>query len=868
MAQFFWERGFDVWLLDLRTSPDLPSARYSWSFEDVAWADIPVAIEHVATTVQAERQAAQPVPVDVFAHCVGGLMLSMALLTDVHSQGFADYGHSVRQSTAFTGDHKLIYAAQVDRLPSRIRRVVLSQKSFALDYSDANVLRAYLMRYLRQWMPGNRYAFKPAMPPTTQDKTLDMLLAALPYPEHEFDRENPPFWKFWQRTPWTTTRHRMDALYEHTFNPNNLSDAVLASIDDFFGPININTISQILHIARHKVITTTEGKNIFVSASRLAARWPRGGTLGLHNSGNKMVDSATLKLTQQWMAGAGLAYVPLALSGLAHQDGLIGVDRAKTFAAVLEFLNQTAIPVTSATAAMPLALQPPWLGPRIKRFADGSVQILVGANPGVAQAEVVVLPVCRQNGTLTLAGVLPPGHLPSLPLNATHAFAPAAISASPALFGPPGAFVNAEPLIQHMLALQGLDPAAVDGVLVLVCTGQAVRLDINGGLVARLFDTLVHADKTACFIASAVYRIAPAPFPANGVAFAVGSCKYPSGVFDAVPATRAFRHMQALQPTARLQELLLLGDQIYADASAGLLDPSREDDRYQRPYEDLFRIPALRDLMRTIPVHMMLDDHEIVNNWAPGCSLQDALWFRQGVHAYWRYQRAEPRTAHLDLATQVCGFPLYMADTRTERAARTATTPQARIMGRRQSNAIQAWLLGLHTDPATRGQPKFISCASMLLPRPVGMAARPWDKLQCDSWSGYPASRDELLGFIAAHRIRGVVFLSGDEHVGNATEVSLYERGGECLGRVLSVHVPALYAPFPFANAAATDFAAHDTFTLQHSGNAYTCVVHARFAPNTNGFATLEVAPTVNGWQLRLAFHGEEEESVRTLFIV
>ena len=562
----------------------------------------------------------------------------------------------------------------------------------------------------------------------------------------------------------------------------------------------------------------------------------------------------------------------MALHGLAHQDGLIGVGRGQTFDAVLDFLSLHAVPTQTTSAPASTAMQPPWVGPRIKRCPDGSCQILVGANPGVAQADIVVLPVAWQNGTLTLAGVLPPGPLPALPLVATHSLVPAAAASTrpaPAVTAPPLALIDAAPLIQKMLALQGLlPPAAVDGVLVLVCTSHAFPSDTTGCTIAPLFDALSPAEKASCFVPKATYSQAPANFSASGVVFAVGSCQYPAGVFDSVPAAASFGTMRELQQRSKLQELLLLGDQIYADASAGLLDPSREDDRYQRPYEDLFRIPALRDLMRTMPVRMMLDDHEIVNNWSPGGSLQDALWFRQGVNAYWRYQRAEPRTAHLDLATQVCGLPLYMADTRTERDARTANTPQARIMGGRQSRAIQAWLLALHADPVTRGQPKFISCASMVLPRPVGMDTRPWDRLHCDSWAGYPASRNDLLGFIAAHRISGVVFLSGDEHLGNATEVSFYDHADHCLSRVLSVHVPALYAPFPFANAAAADFATQDAFAINYRGSAYQCVVMTRFAPKENGFVSVAVAPTLNGWQLRFTFHCEGTKPTQLLYIV
>jgi phosphodiesterase/alkaline phosphatase D-like protein len=44
------------------------------------------------------------------------------------------------------------------------------------------------------------------------------------------------------------------------------------------------------------------------------------------------------------------------------------------------------------------------------------------------------------------------------------------------------------------------------------------------------------------------------------------------------------------------------------------------------------------------------------------------------------------------------------------------------------------------------------------------MPTIPWDFASNDRWEGYPAQRDELLGFIAEHDIANVWFLSGDFH--------------------------------------------------------------------------------------------------------
>ena len=117
--------------------------------------------------------------------------------------------------------------------------------------------------------------------------------------------------------------HRMDALYEHTFDVNNISDAVLLAIDDQFGPLNTETVAQIIHFAKHQLIATREGHNIFVSDENLQNRWPRGGTLGLHNTDSKMVDANTLGLTEKWMRRTHIPYLKKSIPHAAHQDGLI-----------------------------------------------------------------------------------------------------------------------------------------------------------------------------------------------------------------------------------------------------------------------------------------------------------------------------------------------------------------------------------------------------------------------------------------------------------------------------------------------------------------------------------------------------------------
>jgi len=71
-VQYLGEHGYDVWLLDYRASPDLPSSFTQFTVDDIALRDWPAAVDTVRReTGQDEIQA--------MGHCVGGLSLFMAI---------------------------------------------------------------------------------------------------------------------------------------------------------------------------------------------------------------------------------------------------------------------------------------------------------------------------------------------------------------------------------------------------------------------------------------------------------------------------------------------------------------------------------------------------------------------------------------------------------------------------------------------------------------------------------------------------------------------------------------------------------------------------------------------------------------------
>lgn len=354
------------------------------------------------------------------------------------------------------------------------------------------------------------------------------------------------------------------------------------------------------------------------------------------------------------------------------------------------------------------------------------------------------------------------------------------------------------------------------------------------------------------------------PAPAqDAFTFVFASCQYPAGMLDRLPAVRSCEALARRFPggTQVPTRLLLLGDQVYTDATYGLLDPARMDDRYRMPYEQLTcsdgpwaRLP--QDLRRV--TCMMPDDHEIVDNWEPWGPGATGERHRRGLAAYWRYQRGEDPAPAQVWTTQPQpwepheGWRLFMADTRTTREYRSGETiDEATILGPVQTEALEDWLAA-----APQQDLKIVSSAAMLLPRSRTFADTP---LRLDNWQGYPASFHRLLAFVCDRGIRNLVFLSGDAHLGCSARVRVRNLDTGAQVEFQSHHAPALYAPYPFANETRWNLLLEDRFGFTQANDgrpaSYECAVSAHtLDEGIHGCGILEARRTGAGWKLETSF--------------
>lgn len=348
---------------------------------------------------------------------------------------------------------------------------------------------------------------------------------------------------------------------------------------------------------------------------------------------------------------------------------------------------------------------------------------------------------------------------------------------------------------------------------------------------------------------------------AEHLTFYLAACHYPPGVLERSRQVRSAiepfstnevgpgeRTLQRLAQERQKDQhgrcpLIFTGDLIYADATAGLFDPRQQDAPWDRAWDTRNDNPWLKFAIPPDSLIALIDDHEIVDNWEPSnnkarnADLRETMYrgrsrfFRRSSRGSHAHPGASPEDRRLWYPGDLDGHFLFVGDTRTERQARGPTQlVSSQIMSHCQFKALKDGLCSAQPDTW-----KLIATPSMLLPRPIFLAddTTPEAAVRCDSWCGYPASLRQILAHIADHAIQHCVFLSGDEHLPSLTNIDVQriDAPGKAKVSLSSIHAGALYAPYPFANAAPADFLEADTFEFTLEARRYRCTVRTEFPP-------------------------------------
>ena len=352
------------------------------------------------------------------------------------------------------------------------------------------------------------------------------------------------------------------------------------------------------------------------------------------------------------------------------------------------------------------------------------------------------------------------------------------------------------------------------------------------------------------------------PTASKKLSFLFGSCHYPGLLWKKKHSDRIFGPMLDQVTVSRAGSkprfTLMVGDQIYADmfnrhVPLGLADTYEE---FQERYQTAFGTPNIRKLLRKVPTYMILDDHEIEDNWTQDriTDRSKRVLFNIAIGAYMSYQwshgpRQEKYQQRLFYDFSCGGFPFFVLDERTQRFKDDAAgLDDNHLLGRpsfdpkndpTQVDHLCNWLIE-HKDDE---RPKFIVSPTVFVPNGVetagNEASNMRNKEKSDSWPAFPATRRRLLQHIVHNNIQNVVFLSGDIHCSNVARIQFTGTPEAESLKAYSVVSSAFYWPFWFADGEPANYVhdskkQNDTFVVDEQNGITMDYVAENFTQKDN----------------------------------
>jgi alkaline phosphatase D len=228
-----------------------------------------------------------------------------------------------------------------------------------------------------------------------------------------------------------------------------------------------------------------------------------------------------------------------------------------------------------------------------------------------------------------------------------------------------------------------------------------------------------------------------------------------------------FAEMQLANPDF----VLMIGDNAYVDVNGYVSDDyGASFARYQALYQEVWGGRQFRDLFSRIPVFMIWDDHEIMENyWAGKNDLRYAIG-RRLYDSYQHYHNPAPtREGELYYAFTAGDVGFFVMDTRSHRDGNMLNDDVDKTMlGAAQRLALEEWL----TDKTQRVH---VIVSSVIV--------SPYTTTGADPWRSFSVERDAWLAVLAENATPNTFVVSGDQHwsaviklmEGEIAPYSLYE---------------------------------------------------------------------------------------------
>jgi cholesterol oxidase len=354
--------------------------------------------------------------------------------------------------------------------------------------------------------------------------------------------------------------------------------------------------------------------------------------------------------------------------------------------------------------------------------------------------------------------------------------------------------------------------------------------------------------------------IISAPKDWQDLKFLASCCRHPGLAFEDKRADASFDRISALLQSDRQRHrdfMFMLGDQIYADATGGILESPSAIEKITLRYRHAFNTRGFNAVTAQLPTYMVIDDHEIADNW----SQDDCLAAKQsqrykarklhqaGMACFAAYQASHSPgnspSPGFNYTFEQAGFAFFVLDTRTERRRFGKKSKAPQMISDEQLTALGNWLAQAKQHDS---RPKFIVTGSVFAPglRQWQLPGHQSDPM-AESWQMAVEQRERVLAMIQDNQVKNIVFLSGDYHC-DATATLEFAHGLAAYAIV----TPPLYAPLPGANAKSTDVIKDEVIGFARG----TVVKITSTAREGSGFADIHVASLPeNQWKLSVNFY-------------
>ena len=269
LPEHLFEHGYDVWVLDYRASPALPSAATQFTLDDIALYDYPAAVDEVLRATGMDS-------VQMVAHCVGSLTLLMALAAGLEG----------------------------------VRSVVASQLTLHPRVAPLNKVRSgfYVANFLTT-LGVDALTTGEDDAPSWTERLYDTALRLYPAGKERCE---------------SAVCRRILFMYGEVFDHDQLNHATHEALHEMFGVANLKTFKQIARSIRTGHVVSAEGEDLYLPATdrlRLPITF-------LHGEHNRLFLPEGSLLTCEHLAranGEGL-YDRRVIPGYAHMDCFIGKD--------------------------------------------------------------------------------------------------------------------------------------------------------------------------------------------------------------------------------------------------------------------------------------------------------------------------------------------------------------------------------------------------------------------------------------------------------------------------------------------------------------------------------------------------------------